>query len=74
MVQTYLNIKIGKEEKNQMKVEVNSEFMKMEKYLTKLELISQKYMENFLKNLEIISQVQKIILNFGLQEFQWLCT
>ncbi len=37
VVKNYLNIKIGKEEINQAKVEANQEFMKMEKYLIKLE-------------------------------------
>ena len=69
----YLNQKIGKEEKIKMKVEVNLEFLKMEKYLIKLVLIIQRFMENFQKNLKIKFQEQIKIQNFGRLGYLLLC-
>ena len=55
----------GKEIKIEMKVVVNLEYLKMEKFLTKLELIFLKSMENYQNNLKIRFLGLIRVQNFG---------
>ena len=57
----------GNEMKKEMKVVVNLEYLKMEKFLTKLGLIFLKYMENYQNNLRIRFQELTRVQNFGPQ-------
>ena len=57
----------GKEIKIEMKVVVNLEYLKMEKFLTKLELIFLKSMENYQNNLKIRFLGLIRVQNFGPQ-------
>ena len=57
----------GKEIKKEMKVVVNLEYLKMEKFLTKLELIFLKSMENYQNNLKTRFLELTKVQNFGPQ-------
>ena len=57
----------GKEIKIEMKVVVNLEYLKMEKFLTKLELIFLKSMENYQNNLRTRFLELTRVQNFGPQ-------
>ena len=57
----------GKEIKKKMKVVVNLEYLKMEKFLTKLELIFLKSMENYQNNLRTRFLELTRVQNFGPQ-------
>ena len=57
----------GKEIKKEMKVVVSLEYLKMEKFLTKLELIFLKSMENCRNNLRIRFLELTRVQNFGPQ-------
>ena len=57
----------GKGIKKEMKVVVNLEYLKMEKFLTKLELIFLKSMENYQNNLRTRFLELTRVQNFGPQ-------
>ena len=64
-----LNQQFGKEILKKMKVVVNIEYLKMEKFLIKLVSTFLKFMESFQNNFKKIYLVLKKIQDFGHLEF-----